>query len=113
MKQILTVCLLLFVALGINAQKDIPFINQEMQNLEVKLLKKGEYLKLTNQQITQLTSIFEDKGQRVAHIKSKNTDKDAISAALIKIEEEFAPKVNTILTKDQRIALQSSVQKSK
>ena len=113
MRQIFLSTCILFFTLAMYGQKDVTFINQELKNLEVKLVKKGEYLKLSNQQIEQLTKVFEDKGQRIATIKRKNVDKDAISSALLQLEEEFVPRVSTVLNKAQRIALQSVVTTTK
>lgn len=113
MRQVLFSICILFSTLALYGQKDVTFINQELKNLEVKLVKKGEYLKLSNQQIEQLTKVFEDKGQRIATIKRKNVDKDAISLALLQLEEEFVPRVSTVLNKEQRMALQSAVTTTK
>ncbi|MBK8626451.1 MAG: hypothetical protein IPN86_13065 [Saprospiraceae bacterium] len=107
MKHLVITSIFLFVAFYSFAQKNISFIKQEIKNLEIKLIKKGENLQLNNQQLAQLTNLFEDKGQRITNITGKNSGKDAISIALLKLDEEFIPRVNAILTKDQRLALQS------
>lgn len=108
MRQILFSTLFLMATVTLFAQNNTQFINQELKNLEVKLVKKGESYKLTNQQVLTLTKLFEDKGQRVELLKSKISQKDELSVALLKLEEEFSPRVNAILNKDQRLALQNT-----
>ncbi len=101
----------LFVSFSIYGQKNIDYINKQVQNIETSLLKKGENLKLTNQQLNALAKIFEEKYTRVEVAIEKFKDKLIVSQEITKIEDEFSARVASVLTVDQRISLQKDERK--
>lgn len=105
MKHLVLVFCLLIIGFSGSGQKNITFINQQVENLQIQLIKKGEHLKLTNVQLEKLSNIFNDKFERVETVLSKYVLKAEVSNEITKIEDEFAPKVESILTFDQRLAL--------
>ena len=105
MKHFLVIVFLFFIGFEGNSQKNITFINQQVENLEIQLVKKGEHLKLTNIQLEKLSKIFNEKFERVETVLSKYSVKSEISNEITKIEDEFTPRVESILNFDQRLAL--------
>lgn len=67
--------------------------------------KKGEHLKLTTLQLEELSKIFNEKFERVQTVLAKYSVKSEVSKEMTKIEDEFTPKVESILTFNQRLAL--------
>lgn len=93
-------------ALGMKAQNMTSYVQHELSKLEQKLTKDGEHLKLNNEQTIQLTKLLEDKGTRIEFYKNKYPQKDVMSAALIKLDAEYNPRLSAILNTQQRIVLQ-------
>ncbi len=105
MKHLFIVFLLFAFGFAVNGQKNITFINQQVKNLEIQLVKKGEHLKLTTLQLEELSKIFNEKFERVEAVLAKYIVKSEVSNEMTKIEDEFTPKVESILTFNQRLAL--------
>jgi len=105
MKHFFLVFVVLFIGFSGNAQKNIDFISMEIENLEIQLIKKGEHLKLNNIQKESLSKIYEDQYQRVENVISKLSQKEEVSKEILKINEEFKPKVESILSVEQRLAI--------
>jgi len=102
---------LFFIGFAMNGQKNITFINQQVENLEIQLVKKGEHLKLTTLQLEELSKIFNEKFERVQTVLAKYSVKSEVSKEMTKIEDEFTPKVESILTFNQRLALHNERKK--
>jgi len=106
MKYIFLAVVLLFVNSFAFSQKNIDYINTEVKKVEVQLNKKGEHLQLSNTQKDKLYTLFEDKYKRVDLFLLKDLSKSEISKGMTKIEEEFRPKIESILNLEQRLAFQ-------
>jgi deoxyribodipyrimidine photolyase len=111
MKHLFMVFFLFFIGFAMNGQKNITFINQQVENLEIQLVKKGEHLKLTTLQLEELSKIFNEKFERVQTVLAKYSVKSEVSKEMTKIEDEFTPKVESILTFNQRLALHNERKK--
>ena len=106
MKYIFSLLVVLFAASFAFGQKNIEYINKEVKKVEVQLNKKGEHLQLSNVQKDKLYSIFAEKYKRVELFLSKDLEKKEVSNGMTKIEDEFRPRIESVLNLDQRLAVQ-------
>lgn len=106
MRFLLIAVVILFINSFVSGQKNIDFINKEVKKVEVQLTKKGEHLQLSNSQKDKLYAIFDEKYKRVDLLLAKDLEKIDVSKGMTKIEEEFRPKIESVLNLDQRLAIQ-------
>lgn len=106
MRYFLLAIVVLLVNSFVSGQKNIDFINKEVKKVEVLLNKKGEHLQLSNSQKDKLYAIFDEKYKRVDLFLSKDLEKLEVSQGISKIEEEFRPRIESVLNLEQRLALQ-------
>ncbi len=111
MKYVFLAVVTLFLNSFAFGQKNIEYINKEVIKVEVRLNKKGEHLQLTNIQKDKLYILFEDKFKRVDLLLSKELEKAEVSKEMTKIEDEFKPKIESVLNLEQRIAMQKEGKK--
>lgn len=102
MKHILTLLLMFSLSFYMQSQINLDYIKQELSNLETKLAKNGEKSGLTNEQTAQLTKILEDKSLRIENYKNQYKQKDELSKFLLQLENEYAPRIQAVLTTQQR-----------
>ncbi len=108
-------CLLLFLAFqgwsqgGQISQKQ--FIDVEMAKL-TKYLQTPE-LVLSNEQILKLTDLMEEKYAKVQKTWTSGLSKLDMSNQRTKIEEEYTPRVEGLLTSNQRMVIYKNATSSK
>ncbi|HQV65577.1 MAG: hypothetical protein KAX53_03665 [Saprospiraceae bacterium] len=106
MKHIFTVLLIFSLSSYMQGQNHFDYIKQELSNLETKLTKNGEKSGLTNEQTAQLTKILEDKALRIENYKKQYKQKDELSKFLMQLENEYTPRIQAVLTTQQRRSIQ-------
>lgn len=94
-----------FAVSAINAQDKIEYIEQQLVNVETELQRFDKTWKLDNIQKQQLIKIFDDKFRQVNAVLNSGNDKLKMSENLTSIEKEFRPKIDAVLTLEQRLAL--------
>lgn len=95
-----------FISTFVFGQTNVEFIETEVSKLEVQLAKNDVHNSLTNVQKEKLHQIFADKYNKVQQVIDKKLAKLATSQAITKIDEELQPKIEAILTLEQRTAIQ-------
>jgi hypothetical protein len=106
MKRYIFSLFLLFAMCITYGQKNIGFIQIEVEKVETDLVRNSEHLKLNNIQKEQLHVIFEAKFKRVDEIISRNLSKLETSKQITLVEKEFHPQISEILNIQQRIVFQ-------
>lgn len=102
--------LFLFVTFNsLFAQSKIEYIEQQLVNVETELQQIDKTWKLDNIQKQQMIKIFDDKFRQVDVLLNSGKDKLSISQGLDSIEKEFRPKVEALLTLEQRISLKKQI----
>ncbi|MBK9254358.1 MAG: hypothetical protein IPM42_02595 [Saprospiraceae bacterium] len=95
----------IFISSFLAGQTNIEYVSQQLENVEKELQRHDKTWILNNIQKEQMMKIFQEKFRQVEAVWNSGLDKRAVSEKISKIEEEFKPKVESLLTTDQRLAL--------
>ena len=100
--------LLICGSLSVVAQSSIEYVEVQVQLVEDELRRLDQNWKLDNIQKQQLIKIFQDKFKAIEPVLKGNFEKSIISDSMNKIDREFRPKVESVMSFEQRLAISKS-----
>jgi hypothetical protein len=93
-----------FRTFGQDAYKNNSYIKNNITLINSNL-KRAKTSELTEEQVTKMEKILAQKEIKWNLITSQKLPKDEMAKEMAKIEKEYAPQVEAILTNDQKLAI--------
>jgi len=100
----ITALLVVASIFAVKAQKNIEYIEDEVQKIENVLYQKDKSATLTNEQKSGLYVILEEKYKKIQGLIHTGQDKYGIHTSLVVLNTEYTPKIAAVLTPSQRLA---------